>query len=161
MSHQFGIFMSLPPEVNKEFIAEQYTQYWEMLRWHISSSWNIPALSLLIISGLLGFSLDKIDKVKENYLILSVICLFTSMFLAVMLIHHNRNLLWVRYYEDALKNLENKYGDPQGVYHSQVNSNIRGFVKISSSKLLELFLGLCSLTFFAMSLYLTYLHITG
>lgn len=42
MSHQFGIFMSLPPEVNKEFIAEQYAQYWEMLRWHISSSWNIP-----------------------------------------------------------------------------------------------------------------------
>ena len=143
---------------DKDFIVEQYSQYWEMLRWHISASWNIPALSLLVFSGILGFSIDKLDKLKDHYLILSIACFLISILLFVMLIHHNRNLLWVKHFENALKELENRYGDLQNVYHSQISPTLRGTIKISSSKLLAFFLGLCGLTFFTLSVLLLYLH---
>ena len=149
----------MQPNENNEFIVEQYSQYWQMLRWHISSSWNIPALSLVVVFGILGFSVDKIDKIHGNYLILSISCLLLSAFLFVMMVHHSRNLLWVKHFEEALKSLEGKYGDLHNVYHSQISPTLDGFKKISSSKLLGFFLGLCSAVFFIAGICMLFLYI--
>jgi len=143
-------------EQNKEFIVEQYSQYWQMLRWHISASWNIPALSLMIVFGILGLS---IDKLRSNYLLLSITLLVCSIFVAIILVHHNRNLLWVKYFENALKELEVKHGELKNVYHSQISPSLTGMASISSSILLGIFLGLCSLIFFISSIYLLFLQI--
>jgi hypothetical protein len=37
-----------------DFIKEQYSQYWEMLRLYLSFSWQIPALAIIATVAFIG-----------------------------------------------------------------------------------------------------------
>lgn len=95
-------------ENNMEFVKEQYSQYWEMLRQHTAFSWQIPALAIVAVIFFINIEPNRLSEWAETPLVPAIAFLVLSLFIAVMLIHHRRNLLFKGYYERALIELEKK-----------------------------------------------------
>ncbi|MDP1545478.1 MAG: hypothetical protein Q8L87_05595 [Anaerolineales bacterium] len=132
---------------------ERYKQYWEMLRWHTSASWNIPALSLLLVTGVLGLKLDSIQNIKENLVLYFFAALVISIFLFIMYAHHKRNMIWVREFEKALIRIEQEdFKTDTDVYHSKKQKTLKGIDRLSSSTLLSGFLITLSIVFLILSI---------
>ena len=87
---------------NPEFIREQYSQYWEMKRFHLTLSWQIPALAIVAVVAFLGFDPDALTKWMQSPLVPAITFLLIGLFIVVMFVHHRRNLLFVRLYERAV-----------------------------------------------------------
>ena len=125
---------------NLDLIKNQYSEYYQMLRWHITASWNIPSLTLVVITASLSLSIEKFDKLKEKASLSAFLFLTFFILSTIMYIHHRRNLLWVTYFEKAIREIEEKYGEIMTVHHSMIQTKLTGIDKISSSKLLGWFL---------------------
>ena len=140
-------------EKNLEFVKEQYIQYWEMIRLHSGFSWQIPATGIVAVIAFMSLDPDKLTGWAKIPLIPAFTFLVVSLFSAVMLVHHRRNLLFVKYYEEAIADLEKKYGVEMQVHHIQISPKLKGFQRISSSTSLSIFLLILALGSFGISIY--------
>ncbi len=127
-------------DVNTDFVKEQYSQYWQMKRFHLALSWHIPALAIAAVVAFVGFDPDRLSKWAQRPVLPAAIFLAMSMFVLLMLIHHYRNLLFARIFERAIAELEQVYGIVKQVHHQQVAAELKGFARVSSSTWLSLFL---------------------
>ena len=144
---------NLKHKVSIDFIIAQYTQYWEVLRMHLRLSWQIPAFAVVAIVALLGSAEKQLTAWQETPLLLASLLLLLDLFVILLIIHHCRNLMFVRSYARALLRLEQTYGDDLKAHHFQVAANLRGWRRISSSSALLVFLVVLALSLSAASLY--------
>lgn len=140
-------------EKKQEFIKEQYSQYWEMLRQHTAFSWQIPALAVVAVIFFLGLDPNRLSEWTQTPLVPAIAFLVLSLFIGVMLIHHRRNLLFVNRYEQALIELEKRYGQEIEVHHSQISPKLKGWQRVSSSTSLSVFLLLLAISLLTASIY--------
>jgi len=137
-----------------ELLTDQYNQYWEMCRFHLSLSWNIPTLAIAGILALAATDPDARQKWFQEPLLPAVTMLVASLFVLLMYIHHRRNLLFAATYEKAIEELERDHGKQLGVLHHQVQARLRGFDRLSSSTCLGAFILVLGLFLIALDLYL-------
>jgi hypothetical protein len=133
-----------------ELLSDQYAQYWEMVRFHLSLSWNIPTLAIACIVAVAAIDPDAKQKWLREPLLPAVIVLVAALFMFLLYIHHRRNLLFAGRYEEAIDALEQKYGLPLGALHPQVQKKLMGVDRLSSSSCLGVFiviLGVCLMAF--------------
>jgi hypothetical protein len=106
------------PVKKAEFIKQQYAQYWEMLRQHTTLSWQIPALSTAAIVFFLGIDPSRILEWSKTPFMPAVVFIILGSFVGIMFIHHRRNILFIGFYENAIKEIEKEYGLEMQVHHS-------------------------------------------
>lgn len=140
-------------EKNSEFIREQYSQYWEMMRFHLTLSWQIPALAIVAVVAFLGFDPDKLARWTQTPFVPAITFLLVGLFVVVMFIHHRRNLLFVRLYERAVADLEKNYGLEIEIHHFQVEPRLKGWRRISSSTSLSALLLFLAIGLLGISVY--------
>ena len=136
-----------------EFISEQYSQYWEMKRFHLSLSWQIPALAAAAIVGFFTVDPDSLRNWHDAPFIPSLAFLLLSLFIVLMRVHHKRNIVLADVFEEAVKNLESQYGVPGNVYHNDLQRDAKKLKGLSSSRALDIFLGVLGAVLFAASAY--------
>lgn len=136
-----------------DLINDQYNQYWEMCRFHLSLSWNIPTLAIASIIAFVGLDPDKLNSWLNRPILSACILLLSSIFVGIMYIHHRRNLLFASQYERALETIEKRYGNHLGVLHHQVQNKFHGLNKLSSSSLLGGFILLFAALLFLLDIY--------
>jgi hypothetical protein len=140
-------------EKNADFIKEQYTQYWEMIRLHSAFSWQIPALAIVAVVSFISFGPDNLPGWMRTPLVAGFTFLVVGLFVGVMFIHHRRNLLFVRKYEQAVAKLEKDYGLVMQVHHFQILPQLKGWQRISSSTSLSIFLFLLAMSLLGTSIF--------
>lgn len=140
-------------EKRLEFIREQYAQYWEMLRLHSGFSWQIPATGIVAIIAFIVLDPEKLEGWAKTPIVPALAFLAVGMFTFIMLIHHQRNLLFVKYYERAIARLEQDYGLEMEVHHLQITPKLSGWRAISSSSSLSIFLLLLTIGSLSTSFY--------
>lgn len=138
---------------NIEFIKEQYSQYWEMKRKHLSFSWQIPSLTIVAVVALVGFDPTKLEKWINMPLVPAISFFMLGIFVALMFVHHRRNLIYANIYDKFLAEFEEKYGEKLEIHHFQVNSKLPILNQISSSSFLSVFLILLFIGLIAVSIY--------
>jgi hypothetical protein len=138
---------------NVEFVKEQYSQYWEMMRFHLSLSWNIPTLAIAAVVALVALDPEKLVNWRHTPVLLAAAFLVMGLFVVVMFIHHHRNLEFAGIYEVAISELEKDYGVVKEVHHGQLATKLKGLMKISSSICLERFLLLFAIVLLGLSGY--------
>jgi hypothetical protein len=136
-----------------DFVREQYVQYWEMKRVHLSFSWQIPAVTVVAVVAIIGLDADRISAWRGAPLVPALEFLALGLFLALMFLHHRRNLMFASLYDRALAVLEKEYGDEVRVHHFQVGRGYGWWNRLSSSLGLSVFLSLLSLSLLATSGY--------
>lgn len=145
--------------LHPDLIIEQYSQYYQMVRHHTSLSWHIPSFTIAFSIVFLGLDSSKL----HNWLycpILPAICFFViCLFLVVMFVHHKRNGLYAKRFDQALVEIEKNCGYVTKVNVHHCGSELRkSFInKISSSLCLTIFLLLLIFLSFFISLYYFYL----
>jgi len=138
---------------NPKFIREQYSQYWEMKRFHLTLSWQIPTLAIVAVVAFLGFDPAALTKWMQAPLVPAITFLLVGMFIVVMFVHHRRNLLFARLYERAVADFERDYGVKVDLHHFQVQPKLRGWQGVSSSSMLSALLLLLAVALLGTSVY--------
>jgi len=146
--------MSSDPNI--EFAKEQYVQYWEMKRMHLSFSWQIPALAIVAVLAIIGIDPEKIPKLGNIPLVSALIFLALGLFAITMFVHHCRNRLFASRYDKILAELEKRFGVEVKIHHFQLESDFRWWQRMSSSWALSTFLVLLSAGLLVASLYFFY-----
>jgi hypothetical protein len=142
-----------PSKELNEFIVAQYTQLWELIRTHLSFSWQIPALTMIIISALLTTIPKNLVLWEKAPDLSSFAFLILALTIFVLFTHHRRNQIFVRAYGAELRGLERKYGIKIQAHHFNINKRLKGFDKVSSTSLLTIFLGISAALSFLASIY--------
>ena len=140
-------------QVNLDFVREQYSQYWEMARTHSSYSWQLSTTAIVAIIAFIALDTEMLTTWTKTPLIPAFAFLVVGMFTITMLINLQRNLLFTRYYEQAITQLEEEFGKVLEVHHHQIAPNLKGWRAISSSKMLSVFLLLITIGILSMSIY--------
>jgi hypothetical protein len=122
------------------FIQAQYNQYWEMKRFHLNLSWNIPTLAVAAAVAFIAYGPEKITKWVQRPTLPAAALLATGLFVLLVFLHNHRNLVFAGVYEEAIIELEEEYGVAKKVHHRQMKGRIRGLAGISSSTFLGVFL---------------------
>lgn len=136
-----------------DFVRVQYAQYWDMMRFHLSLSWQIPALAVVAVVALLGFDAEALTKWMDAPLVPAVALLLIGLFMVVMFVHHRRNLLFVRLYEETIAAIEKDYGVGSDLHHFQVQSDLNTWERLSSSSMLSALLLLLAAVSLGASIY--------
>jgi len=123
-----------------DFVREQYAQYWAMIRQHSSFSWQIPTAGVLAVVAFIALEPDRLREWMQMPIAPAVMFLLIGLFSFLLLIHHERNFLFVRYYGEAVESLEKRFGLEMCVHHSQITPTLRGWRSISSVTCLSVFL---------------------
>ena len=142
-----------PDDPNLEFIKEQYSQYCQMHRFYGNLSWHIPTLAIAAVVAFIGFDPEKAIKWVNAPLLPAVTFLVISIFIALMYIHHRRNLLFTKICERVISEIEKDYGLQKKIYHIQVCPDLKGLDRLSSSIFLSVFLMLLSGASLGVSIY--------
>lgn len=123
----------MPDDAKPELLSDQYNQYGEMCRFHLSLSWDIPTLAIAGIVAFVAVGPDTTANWSNEPLLPAVTLMAASLFVFLLYIHHRRNLLFAQTYERAIEALERDHGKQIGVLHHQVQASLRGFDRLSSS----------------------------
>lgn len=142
-----------------EFVQAQYDQYWEMMRFHLSLSWNIPTLAIAAVVAFIAFDPEKVTNWSQNPLLPATTLLVSGLFVVLMFIHNHRNLVFAGIYEKAITELEQEYGVAKTVHHHQLGGSLKGLAGISSSRCLSGFLLILGVTLLLASGYFWFLVI--
>ena len=140
-------------KINIDFVKEQYSQYYQMLRMHVALSWQIPSFVIVALLFLLSLESKNIQGWKDYPIWPAFWFLIVGLFLVVMFIHHRRNLFYADHYSKVLADIEEKWGVVLKVYHFQVELGRKWWQKISSSLCLSIFLFLMIVGSFVISIY--------
>jgi len=138
---------------DRDFIREQYSQYWEMKRKHLTFSWQIPSLTIVAVLALVAFDPAKLEKWIQTPIVPALSFFMLAVFVALMFVHHRRNLLFAAMYDKVLAEFESKYGEELKIHHFQVQTKLPFFSQLSSSYFLSIFLILLAIGLFSVSLY--------
>lgn len=145
---------SMPEKSDKlDFIRAQYDQYWEMKRFHLKLSWNIPTIVIAAILALIAIDPDRATNWEKDPLLPAFILLLAGFFVLLMYIHNQRNLWFAGVYEKVLIELEQEYGVTKMVHHQQIKGGPGGLLNVSSSKCLSSFLLVLAVFLLAASVY--------
>lgn len=145
--------MNKNEESSPEFVAQQYAQYWEMKRFHLSLSWQIPALAAAAIIGFVTIDPSNLRDWNEHPIVPAVAFVFMGLFVGVMRIHHKRNIVLANNFEKALVELEEAHGVPFRVHHNQLQKQKAGLRGLSSSTALDIFLALLAVVLIGAAVY--------
>lgn len=138
---------------NADFIKEQYIQYFETYRQHITLSWQIPTLAIAVFVLVASFEPEKLVSPNKTSFMLPVSLLLLGLFMWLLAVHNIRNLLYIRYYAELLLKLENQYGVKLDALHIKMQPTFKWWQKISSGKFLSLFLFLFGIIAISLSIY--------
>ena len=141
-----------------DIVSNQYDQYWNMYRFHLKLSWQIPAIALAALLAFIKISENQISNWNSSPLLPALMTLVLFVFFLIIYVHHRRNLIFAEHFEVNIGVLEDKYGEKIGGTHTDANENLSGVDSISSSKLLGAFVAFCCIALLFGSSYLWFLY---
>ena len=154
-----GKYISKKKPKKNDFVIAQYNQIWESMRTHLRFSWQIPAFTMVAIAALLTTAPENLEAWEKQPLISGISFLILTLSVSVLFIHHRRNQIFVKQYEENIKRMENKYGIKSNAHHSKIAKELKGLDKISSTSMLTFFLFFLMFILMLVSLYFIYLHL--
>lgn len=152
--------MSNKKSEHNDFIIAQYNQIWESMRTHLRFSWQIPAFTIVAIAALLTTAPKNLEAWEKQPLISGISFLILVLSITVLFIHHRRNQIFVKQYEENIKSMEKKYGIESNAHHGEIAKKLKGLDKISSTSMLTFFLFFLMFILMTVSLYFIYLHLS-
>ena len=141
-----------------ELAVAQYNQIWESMRTHVRFSWQIPAFTVVAVSALLTTAPKNIEIWEKHSLLSGIGFFILSLAIFVLIVHHRRNRIFSNEYQKSLERIEEEYGVKKSVHHDIIANDLKGFDKLSSTKMLTLFLLFLFGTLLLSSFYFFYIY---
>jgi len=152
--------MDKKEEKINELAVAQYNQIWESMRTHIKFSWQIPAFTVVAVSALLTTAPKNIDIWEKHALLSGVGFFVLALSISVLIVHHRRNKIFSNEYQKNLEAIEKQFGITSHIHHDLIDNKLNGFDKLSSTKMLTLFLVFLFLILIGSSIYFFVVYFT-
>ncbi len=123
----------------REFIREQYAQYFETYRQHVSLAWQLPAVAIggFVAASAIDASAFKPGEKGSFPVALSFVVL--GLFIWLLAFHNQRNYFYLCHYSRLLERLESEHGLSVLALHLRAKEGLGKWRHLSSTRLLTLF----------------------